>query len=101
MTIDLTQIVIALIGVLGTIVTTCLVPYIKSKVTVNQYNTIRHWVNIAVEAAEKIYSESGLGDEKRSYVKNFLVSKGFDLNDMEVEVMIESAVLEMQNAFRA
>ena len=88
MTIDLTQIVIALIGVLGTIVTTCLVPYIKSKVTVNQYNTIRHWVNIAVEAAEKIYSESGMGAEKRSYVKNFLV-------------MIESAVLEMQNAFRA
>ena len=101
MTIDLTQIVIALIGVLGTIVTTCLVPYIKSKVTVNQYNTIRHWVNIAVEAAEKIYNESGMGAEKRSYVKNFLISKGFDLNDMEVEVMIESAVLEMQNAFCA
>ncbi len=101
MTIDLTQIVIALIGVLGTIVTTCLVPYIKSKVTVNQYNTIRYWVNIAVEAAEKIYNESGMGTEKKSYVKNFLVSKGFDLNDMEVEVMIESAVLEMQNAFRA
>ena len=40
MTIDVTAIVVALIGVLGTVITTVLVPYFKSKTTESQRDNI-------------------------------------------------------------
>lgn len=33
----------------------------------------KYWVKIAVQAAEKIYQESGMGEIKYEYVVNFLV----------------------------
>lgn len=98
MAIDLTAIVVALIGVLGTVITTVLVPYFKSKTTESQRDNIYFWVKIAVEAAEKIYKESGAGAKKKEYVKNFLAEHGIILDEKEVDVVIESAVLQMQNA---
>lgn len=103
MTIDLTQIIVALIGLLATVTTTvitaCIVPYFRAKLTATQYETVKFWTKTAVEAAEKIYFGTGMGSEKKEYVKQFLVKKGFTLNDDEITAMIESAVLEMQNAF--
>ena len=54
MQIDLTQVIVALIGLLSIIVTSCIVPYLKSKLTVSQYESLRGWTKIAVEAAEKL-----------------------------------------------
>ncbi len=101
MQIDLTQVIVALIGLLSIIVTSCIVPYLKSKLTVSQYESLRGWTKIAVEAAEKMFVESGMGEAKKKYVKSFLNEKGFDLNDTEIDVVIESAVLEMQRAISA
>ena len=98
MAIDLTAIVVALIGVLGTVITTVLVPYFKSKTTEAQRGNIYFWAKIAVEAAEKIYKESGMGKQKKTYVKEFLKEHGIELDEKQVDVVIESAVLQMQNA---
>ena len=46
---------------------------------------------------KKIYKEPGMGATKKEYVKNFLESKGFKLDVTELDIAIESAVLEMQN----
>ena len=40
MTIDITQIVVAVLGLLGLIITTVLVPWIKSKITNEQWQMI-------------------------------------------------------------
>ncbi len=101
MQIDLTQVIIALIGLISIIITSCVVPYLKSRLTVSQYQSLVGWAKIAVEAAEKMFNESGTGDAKKKYVKTFLTEKGFDLNDTEVDVVIESAVLELQRALAA
>ena len=54
------------------------------------------WVNVAVEAAEMIYTGTGRGEEKKQYVLDFLNSKGFTLNTAEIENLIEPAVLQLK-----
>lgn len=101
MQIDLTQVIVAVIGLLSIIITSCIVPYLKSKLTVSQYQSLVGWAKIAVEAAEKMFTETGMGEAKKKYVKSFLTEKGFTLNDTEIDVVIESAVLEMQRSLMA
>lgn len=96
--IDLTQIATALISLVIALVSAFLVPYLKNKLTTSQFNTMLSWVNIAVEAAEMIYTGSGRGEEKKEYVMNFLNNKGFSLNSNEIDTLIESAVLELKQA---
>lgn len=98
MAIDLTAVVVALIGVLGTVITTVLVPYFKSKTTETQRENIYFWAKIAVEAAEKLYRDSGMGAQKKAFVKDFLAEHGINLDERQIDVVIESAVLQMQKA---
>lgn len=94
--VDLTQIIVAVLTLVISLITAYLVPYLKSKVSSEQLDTIKFWVNIAVEAAEMIYTGTGRGQEKKEYVTNFLNSKGFSLNIEEVENLIEAAVMELK-----
>lgn len=98
MQIDLTQIIVALIGVLAAIITRYAIPYLISKVGNDKRQEIAFWTKLAVEAAEKIFKEHEMGAAKKEYVKVFLESKGFKLDEKEIDIAIESAVLEMQNA---
>ena len=101
MTINLTSVIVALIGLLGTIITAVVVPYFKSRTTQTQRENIYFWVKIAVEAAEKIYKESGQGAAKKEFVKQFLADHGIALDEDQIEVAIEAAVLQMQNELAA
>lgn len=101
MSIDITQIVIALIGVLTTVLTTVVIPYFKSRTTAEQRDNIYFWAKIAVQAAEKLYKESGQGKIKKEYVKEFLASHGIILDEAQLDVVIESAVLQMQTELAA
>ena len=96
MTIDLTQVVIAVITLIFGCISAFLIPYLKSKLTAEQLSKVKFWVNIAVEAAEMIYTGTGRGEEKKQYVLDFLNSKGFTLNMAEIENLIESAVLQLK-----
>ena len=94
--VDLTQVVIAVVGLIISAVSVFVIPYLKSKVSSEQLDTIKFWVNIAVEAAEMIYKGTGKGAEKKRYVEEFLKSKGFTLNMQELDALIEGAVLELK-----
>ena len=96
--VDLTQIVVAILTLIFSLVSAFLSPYIKAKTTDEQFNTIKLWVQVAVQAAEMLYVGSGRGEEKKQYVIEFLKSKGFILNAEEIENLIESAVLELKQA---
>lgn len=96
--IDLTPIVTAVLTLIFSLITAFLIPYIKAKTTDEQFNTIKLWVQVAVQAAEMLYVGSGRGEEKKQYVIEFLKSKGFTLNAEEIENLIESAVLELKQA---
>lgn len=96
MTIDITAIIVAFIGLVGTILTTVLIPYFKSRTTAEQRDNIYFWAKLAVEAAEKIFKETGMGKEKKAYVIKFLEEHGIILDEDQIDVVIESAVLQLQ-----
>ena len=89
---DLTPIVNAVIALIAAIITTFLIPWIKSKIDAAKLAQIVEWVGIAVRAAEQIYNESGMGEKKKQYVLDFLASKGFTLDPNSINAMIEAAV---------
>ena len=91
----LVKIILALIGLLGTIVTYVLVPYIKSKTTEKQRDNIYNLILIAVRAAEQIYNNSGQGKLKKEYVITYLNSRGIKLTIEDLDLFIEAAVLEL------
>ena len=90
MLIDLTPIIQALISLLAILITSKLIPWIKSKTSVNQQSALSTAAKIAVYAAEQIYG-AGKGEEKLDYVVTRLEEKGFTV-DMDT---IEAAVREM------
>ena len=89
---DLTPIVNAVIALIASIITTFLIPWIKSKIDAAKLAQIIEWVGIAVRAAEQIYNESGMGEKKKQYVLDFLADKGFTLDPNSINAMIEAAV---------
>ena len=89
---DITPIFEAIIALVAAVITSILIPYIRSRTTAEQQQTINAWVQIAVTAAEQIFNGSGRGAEKKAYVINFLDEKGFKIDEASIDVMIESAV---------
>ena len=95
--IDLTSLFEAIITLIVALISAFLIPYIKSKVSAEKLETIKKWVKVAVQAAEMLYRDSGMGEQKKAYVIEFLNSKGYDLDTDTLSNLIESAVLELNN----
>ena len=98
MQIDITQVVVGLLGILATVITGYLIPYLKSKTSTDVQAEIEYWTTVAVQAAEQKYKGSGLGAEKKSYVLDFLKAKGFTIDLNSLDNMIESAVLQLKQS---
>lgn len=101
MKIDITQIVVALIGLLSAIITGFLVPWIKSKIGLNndklsenQAALLKMAIETAVRAAEQLYY-SDEGQKKKAYVLGLLANQGFDVNSAALDAAVESAVYEI------
>ena len=93
---DLTPIVNAFITLIGLLLTTFLIPWIRTKISNEKLKEIQKWTSVGVKAAEMIYTESGMGDVKKKYVRKFLESKGYKLDIETVDALIEATVRDMQ-----
>lgn len=76
-----------IIPALCTILTVYIIPLLKQK---KLYDA----VVIAVNAAEQIYNQNGMGKEKFEYVKEW-IKKKFKVSDEDLKNIIESAVYEL------
>lgn len=98
MTIDLTQIILAVITLLFGLLMRYVIPNIKSKTDENQMALIRAAVKTAVYAVEQMY-KSKPGQEKKELVLKYLKDNGFEFDDKQVETtlsyLIECAVKEL------
>ena len=95
-TIDLTPLAEALIAVLALIITTYLIPWIKSKTNSEQQAHIRACVQVAVYAAEKFYG-AGEGDKKLDYAEKVLREDfGIVLDLNKLEAMIDAEIKKME-----
>lgn len=97
---DYTLLFEGVLTILFAIVTMYVIPWIKTKVSAEELAEIIKWVKIAVQAAEMIYKESGMGEAKKAYVKTFLEDKGIKYDERQIDSMIESAVLELKGQFK-
>ena len=93
--IDITTIIQAVITVVVFVVGTFLLPWIRQKIGDGKTNELLRWVGIFVRAAEQIYNESGMGEQKKAYVLEKLQEKGYSLDLEVIDDMIEAAVLEL------
>lgn len=96
---NITPVVNSIIALATAVITAFVVPWIKSKTTAAQREEIDAWVKIAVTAAEQIYRETGKGKEKKAYVLKFLEERNLKIDEESVDLMIESAVKNMNEAF--
>lgn len=95
MTIDITQIVVAVLGLLGLIITTVLVPWIKSKITNEQWQMIVNYAYAGVQAAEIIFNAQGQGEAKFAWVVDYIEQRcaehGIKIDTDTIKVVIENA----------
>ena len=84
MTIDLTQIILAVITLIFGLLMRYVIPSIKQKTTADQLELIRAAVKTAVYAVEQLY-KSKPGQEKKQMALDYLREQGFDLDDATIE----------------
>lgn len=94
------SIILALIPVLGTILTAYIIPFIKEKIGNEKLSKYEYWVDIAVKAAEMIWTETGHGADKKKYVVEFINnmfnSKKIVITEEQINVLIEASVKQLK-----
>jgi xanthosine utilization system XapX-like protein len=85
--INLTPFIQALIGLLATLITYRLIPWIKSKMSESQALLLDAAITTAVFAAEQVYG-AGNGAEKMDYALNYLRDHGFDVDSRAIEAQV-------------
>ena len=94
------KIILAVIPVLGTILTVYIIPLIKEKIGNENLVKYKYWVNIAVKAAELIWVEAGHGADKKQYVIDFMNkmfnSKKTVITEEQLNALIEAAVKQLK-----
>lgn len=95
---DITPIVIAFVSMVFAIIGIFLIPFVKNKVGEEKFKDISKWVQIAVNAAEQIYNESGMGEVKKEYVLEFLKKRGITMDIDSIDALIESEVYKLNSS---
>lgn len=99
MTIDMTEIIKAIIALVSVFITGLLIPYIRTKIDSDKFSRLAELIDIFVGAAEQLYN-SNQGEEKKQYVISKLAEAGYNVEQSEIDSMIESAVLTLHNALK-
>jgi hypothetical protein len=80
------------VAVVSIVIARYLVPWLKHKYTGEKVQNTYDIIVKAVQAAEKIYQESGTGKLKKEYVIAYVKKMGIEITDEELDMFIESAV---------
>lgn len=95
MKIDLTEILQALITLLAGLITYKLIPWIKSKVSAQQFANLNAAAKVAVFAAEQMFA-SGDNETKLNYAIQQLSQAGFSVDSNTIRAVIENAVYALK-----
>lgn len=87
MTIDLTEIITAVLGLCFSFVTVYVVPWLKAKLGTAKLERLERYVQVAVKAAEQLYG-SGEGAAKLAYVETYLEDKGLEVDRAVIEAKV-------------
>jgi hypothetical protein len=84
-----------ILSLVSVIVTGIIIPLVKQKYGREKVTSVLEAVDIAVKAAEQIYTKTGQGQLKKQYVLMRLNEQGIKLSEKELDDMIEASVLEL------
>ena len=97
--IDVTDIIVAVIGVIGAILTGIVFPLIKAKITNEQWQMIVNYAYAGVQAAEIIFNAQGQGEAKFEWVADYIEQRcaehGIKIDADTIKVVIENAWAEL------
>lgn len=97
--IDITPVIEIIIALIGVVITSVIIPYIKKKTSNEQFAFLGDVVKTAVYAAEVLLDGSGRGEQKRDYVLNYVKGvceeKNITYNENEVRQMLEKAWIDL------
>lgn len=96
---NITEVITTVLAVLVALVSVALIPWIRGKVGEAKMDSFLRWVDIAVAAAEQLYS-SDAWQTKKEYVEAFLTDHGVTYDESEVNNAIEAAVNRLHNELR-
>ena len=85
--IDLTPIILAIITIIGALVTYKLIPWIQTQTTADQYELLLTTVRILVYSAEQMKLK-GIIEDKFGYVQDQLALKGFAVDLNAIQAMV-------------
>lgn len=91
---DLTPIINAVIALAAALVTAYIIPWLKRKTNEQDRDELLKWVEIAVAAAQQMHYQLS-GPARKAYVLEFLESKGYSVDEAEIDNAIEAAVLKL------
>lgn len=97
--VDITRIIVAIIGVLGAVITTFVIPLLNKKLTQQQMSNLQLAARIAVRAAEQLFTSEQWKD-KKLYVQSLLADQGYNINTESVDAAIEAEVLSLHNQLK-
>ena len=80
------------------LITTFLIPLLKEKTTLTQRENALTVVNVVVGAAEQMYKSLGKEFDRKAWVLAKLAQYNIKMTVAELDVLIESAVYELNQA---
>ena len=97
---ELTEMIKAAIELIAAIASLWLVPWLRARLNNEEVADMLRWVDIAVSAAEQLY-EATQGSVKKQYVVAFLSERGYRVDEEELDLAIEAAVLRLHKELTA
>lgn len=91
---DLTPVLEAIVALAVSLFTAFVIPWITSKTSAQERETMLKWVDIAVSAAQQLYHHLD-GDQRLDYALGILARRGYDVDDDAVINAVEAAVLRL------
>lgn len=97
---DITQIFLGIIMILGGTVTAFVVPVLRTKLNATQLEIVQMLVSQGVRAAEQIITGTGKGVEKKQFVVEYLAERGYTVDTENIKdalnMQIEAAVKDLR-----
>lgn len=90
-------IAIVILAVVAAVITKYIIPLLQSKTSTADLEETIRLAQIAVTAAEQLFTGSGRGKEKLNYVTEWLKTRGITIDEESLRVLIESAVYGLKD----
>lgn len=88
-------IAMAIISIAGALVSAYVIPWIKTKISAQDMETIVFWVRFAVRCADQLFTPEQW-EEKKQYVMQYIIDKvaelGLKLTEEDINTLVEASV---------